>query len=68
MFYLRSGNAIKITLWGEAAFRFNGHAVRFRGQEESAVAIFVGATIYTCEGMCSRTSSLFLGLFGFLSK
>ncbi|KAM0887152.1 hypothetical protein ACQ4PT_029236 [Festuca glaucescens] len=45
-----SGHEIKVNLWGEAAFRFNGEVIHYLGQTESVVAIFVGMTVHSNEG------------------
>lgn len=46
-----SDNKMRVTLWGEAALRFNGRVIRFLGRAESAVVVFVGTTIHTHPGI-----------------
>jgi hypothetical protein len=54
-FFICSGCKITIGLWGEAAMRFNGQVIHFLGQDEAAIAIFVGATVETFGGMAPST-------------
>lgn len=56
-----SNHEIKIVLWGNCALRFNGSTKRILGQEESAVAIFVGTTVQEYDG-----AFFFVQSFGFL--
>ena len=42
---------IKVALWGDVAYRFNGDTLKFLGQTESAVVVFVGTTVREYSGI-----------------
>ncbi|KAM0840849.1 hypothetical protein ACQ4PT_059378 [Festuca glaucescens] len=46
-----SGHEIKINLFGDAAFRFNGQVIHYHGQEELGIAVFVGMTVHSRDGI-----------------
>jgi hypothetical protein len=48
--YLDSENKTMIILWGEAATRFDGQAIRHLGLEKSIIMIFVGTIGYCQDG------------------
>jgi hypothetical protein len=54
--YLDSENKTMITLWREAATRFDGQAIRHLGLEKSIITIFVGTIGYCQDGYHPGTS------------